>query len=115
MPELLPLVPRQPATGWIVISENYYRASDLIGLRRDPCQASSAYGFHEAPADGFAWLRAHTPVARIGASLRLYHIDGPTPSDDTAQAPPPAALPETATAEPKVPPRASKRKSRHDR
>lgn len=75
MPKLLPLVPRQPATGWIVISENYYRASDLLGLRRDPCDPASGYDFHEAPPDGFAWLRAHTPVARIGASLRVYHIE----------------------------------------
>jgi hypothetical protein len=100
MPTLRPLVPRQPETGWIVISENYYRAPDLIGLRRDPCDPSTAYGFHEAPPDGFAWLRAHTPVARIGASLRLYHIDEP---------PPPAASSEseseTATAPPKVPAR----------
>lgn len=93
MPALLPLVPRRPATGWIVISENYYRAPDLIGLRRDPCDPSTAYGFHEAPADGFAWLRAHAPVARIGASLRLYHIDepsraaaAPTPSSETPAA-----------------------------
>lgn len=78
MPKLLPLVPRQPATGWIVISENYYRASDLIGLRRDPCDPASGYNFHEAPPDGFAWLRAHTPVARIGASLRVYHIEPST-------------------------------------
>lgn len=108
MPTLRPLAPRQPATGWIVISENYYRAPDLIGLRRDPCDPSTAYGFHEAPSDGFAWLRAHTPVARIGASLRLYHID------DT---PPPAAAPaassEATTADPQIPARPhSRRESR---
>lgn len=117
MPTLRPLVPRQPATGWIVISENYYRAPDLIGLRRDPCDPSTAYGFHEAPADGFAWLRAHTPVARIGASLRLYHIDEPPPPATTvgdAAAITSAALP--ATAEPKVPVRAHpKHKGRHSR
>ena len=108
MPALYPLVPRQPATGWVVISENYYRAADLIGLRRDPCDSSTAYAFHEAPADGFSWLRAHTPVARIGASLRLYHIDEPPPPPATAKitaAEATATPPATAPAGPKVPPR----------
>jgi hypothetical protein len=91
MPMLRPLVPRQPATGWVVISENYYRAPDLIGLRRDPCDPGSGYGFHEAPADGFAWLRAHTPVARIGASLRLYDIRGPEEAPAAGEQARPAA------------------------
>lgn len=103
MPTGYPLVPRQPATGWIVISENYYRAPDLIGLRRDPCDPATAYGFHEAPADGFAWLRAHTPVARIGASLRLYHIDEPPSAPAAAPTASSATATATATAQPEVP------------
>ena len=32
------------------------------------------YKFNADPADAFDWLKPLTPVARIGASLRLYFV-----------------------------------------
>jgi hypothetical protein len=51
------LPPYQRVSGWIAISE--FRA---------------ALGTWEPPYDQYRWLRDYQPVARIGASIRLYHI-----------------------------------------
>jgi hypothetical protein len=74
MPKLLPLVAGQPATGWIVLSEQFYRSGLHFSFRRESCAPHARYAFHEDPADAFDWLRPLEPVARIGASLRLYYV-----------------------------------------
>ena len=45
----------RPATGWIAVSEQ---------MREFYCA-------------GYRWLDAYEPVARIGASIRLYYVPGP--------------------------------------
>ncbi len=73
LPQLLPLIPKLPVTGWIVLSEQFYRSDFFVSIRRDSC-ASPHYKFVLAPGDSFDWLKAEEPVARIGATLRLYHL-----------------------------------------
>ena len=73
LPQLLPLVPKVPVTGWIVLSEQFYRGNFFVSIRRESC-ASPHYRFALAPGDSFDWLKAYEPVARIGATLRLYHL-----------------------------------------
>ena len=52
LPGYSPLEPNTPTTGWIALS--------VWRLYRN---------------DDYSWLRAHEPVARIGTSINLYHID----------------------------------------
>jgi hypothetical protein len=73
LPQLLPLEPNVPVTGWIVLSEQFYRSNFFVSTRRESC-ASPHYTFKIAPAGSFDWLKAYEPVARIGATLRLYHV-----------------------------------------
>jgi hypothetical protein len=73
LPQLLPLEPKVPVTGWIVLSEQFYRSNFFVSARRESC-ASPHYDFHVAPAGSFDWLKVYEPVARIGATLRLYHV-----------------------------------------
>ena len=73
LPRLLPLVPKVPETGWIVLSEQFYRSDFFVSLRRPSC-ASPHYRFDLAPGGSFDWLKAYDPVARIGATLRLYYV-----------------------------------------
>ena len=74
LPRLEPLVPSQPATGWIAISENYYRNRSTFMLLRDPCNIKSRYHEGEVPLGSFAWLESHEPVTIAGTSIRLYHL-----------------------------------------
>jgi hypothetical protein len=71
--QFVPLLPKVPVTGWVVLSEQFYRANFFVSIRRDSC-ASSHYSFNLAPAGAFDWLKAYEPVARIGATLRLYYL-----------------------------------------
>jgi hypothetical protein len=44
---------------------------------RKPNQLSkrpTSYGFNVDPVDAFDWLKPLRPVARVGASLRLYYV-----------------------------------------
>ena len=75
LPPLTGLIPGQPATGWIAISENYYRHRSTFMLLKNPCDPKSTYARKEVPPTPFAWLRAHTPVVIAGSSVRLYYID----------------------------------------
>jgi hypothetical protein len=61
-----PLVPGVRTTGWIAVSVTNLRG--LIG--------ASGWGTlpDEAERTAYAWLLAETPVARIGTSIRLYHL-----------------------------------------
>ena len=73
LPQFLPLAPNVPVTGWIVLSEQFYRSNFFVSVRRESC-ASPHYKFILAPSGSFDWLKAYEPVARIGATLRLYHV-----------------------------------------
>jgi 4-amino-4-deoxy-L-arabinose transferase-like glycosyltransferase len=74
LPRLLPLLPGRPATGWIAISENYYRNRSTFMLLKDPCDPKSHYRDGEVPLGSFSWLESHAPVAIAGSSIRLYHL-----------------------------------------
>jgi hypothetical protein len=74
LPVLEPLVPGQETTGWIAISENFYRQRNYFSLLEDPCDAHSWYDPKEIPPEPFAWLRAYRPISIVGTSIRLYHI-----------------------------------------
>jgi dolichyl-phosphate-mannose-protein mannosyltransferase len=73
-PELAPLVPGQEATGWVAISENFYRQRNYFTLLKDPCDPQSWYSEDEVPPEPFNWLRAYRPVTMVGTSIRLYDI-----------------------------------------
>ncbi len=60
LPAYRSLAPNERAAGWIAASIS------LIKLH-----------------DGFAWLEGHEPVARVGSSILLYHLD----EADTAESP----------------------------
>jgi hypothetical protein len=74
VPQLLPLVPGTPVTGWVVLSEQFYRSDFLLGYRRESCAPSAHYTFNVAPPGAYDWLKAYQPVAHIGATLRLYYF-----------------------------------------
>ena len=77
LPKLTALQPGKTTTGWIAISENYYRERSMFQLLKDPCQPGSFYEDNEVPPKPFTWLRDHRPVAIVGSSVRLYNILGP--------------------------------------
>ena len=74
LPHLQALIPGRETTGWIAISENYYRARSSFMLLKDPCNPKSTYPDGEIPASSFAWLQRYTPVTIAGSSIRLYHL-----------------------------------------
>jgi 4-amino-4-deoxy-L-arabinose transferase-like glycosyltransferase len=59
LPEFTELEPNTPVTGWVAISA--FRL--YLGYLGD------------SPFDDFAWLRRYSPVATIGNSIYLYHIE----------------------------------------
>ena len=74
LPHLQALVPGKETSGWIAISENYYRARSSFMLLKDPCNPKSTYPYGQIPASSFAWLQQYSPVAIAGSSIRLYHL-----------------------------------------
>lgn len=74
LPRLEALVPGKPTTGWIAISENFYRHRNFFTLPKDPCDPKSTYADKEIPPEPFAWLRAYKPVTIVGSSIRLYNL-----------------------------------------
>ena len=74
LPHLQALVPGRETSGWIAISENYYRARSSFMLLKDPCNPKSTYPYGQVPASSFAWLQRYSPVAIAGSSIRLYHL-----------------------------------------
>jgi len=76
LPRLEALRPGVPTTGWIAISENYYRHRSAFKLLKAPCDPKSTYTDDDViPPRAFAWLQAYQPVAIAGTSVRLYHIE----------------------------------------
>jgi hypothetical protein len=86
LPRLDPLVPGRETTGWVAISENFYRQRNYYTLLHDPCDPDSWYDPATVPAEPFAWLRRYRPVGILGTSIRLYCIPEPG-SSDCAQSP----------------------------
>ena len=62
LPPFTELQAHTPVTGWVAASE--YRLQ---------------LGYMSGSYDPFAWLLSHTPVARVGHSIRLYYIDPASP------------------------------------
>jgi 4-amino-4-deoxy-L-arabinose transferase-like glycosyltransferase len=75
LPSLRALPPGRPQTGWIAVSENYFRDRSHLLLRRDPCDFGTVYPPGEVGPAPFAWLRAHQPLTVVAGSIRLYHIE----------------------------------------
>lgn len=73
------LAPGRQVTGWVALSE-----MQRVGLLvpqfegEDPCDRRRL-AWREGVGDGYAWLDAYRPLARIGGSIRLYHVDGAPP------------------------------------
>jgi hypothetical protein len=80
-PKMIPLAPRKPVTGWVALSEQFYRSGLHYSVRRASCEAGAAYQFNADPPDAFDWLRGIQPVARVGASVRLYHVAPARPAE----------------------------------
>jgi hypothetical protein len=76
LPPLAALIPGQPTTGWIAVSENHFRERSTLLLRRDPCDFASSLPRAAIPPRPFRWLEAHQPVAVV-AGIRLYHLPAP--------------------------------------
>jgi len=75
MPKMIALEPRQPATGWIALSEQFYRSGLHFSYRHDSCAPRTPAKFHVDPPDAFDWLKGSQPVTLVGASIRLYHLE----------------------------------------
>ena len=56
MPALVPLEGQRPVTGWVVLSEQFYRSGLHFSFRRESCAPHAHYRFHVDPRDAFDWL-----------------------------------------------------------
>lgn len=64
LPALRPVPQHQPDTGWVAISETYYRMGTI----------SNAGGRWSIDTTAYKWLRDYEPVATVGKSIRLYRV-----------------------------------------
>lgn len=64
LPVLRPLARVQPDTGWLAISETYYRMGAI----------SNAGGVWQIDTTAYKWLRRRHLAAMVGKSIRLYHV-----------------------------------------
>jgi len=64
LPVLRPLSRLQPDTGWLAISETYYR----IGAISNPA------GVWQIDTAAYRWIRNRHLVAKVGRSIRLYFV-----------------------------------------
>jgi hypothetical protein len=75
LPRLTWLRPRQPAHGWIAISETFRHGIDGTYYRDDnPCDRSQLVATFRPDVRQYDWLDAYQPVARVGTSILLYDI-----------------------------------------
>ena len=70
LPPLRWLPPGQPVTGWVAISEMYFRDHWHLTYA-DACDRLRPI---PTPEGDYGWLAAHEPVAFAGRSIRIYHI-----------------------------------------
>jgi hypothetical protein len=52
------------------------RQRNFFTMLKDPCDPKSAWHESRIPPNPFTWLRKYTPVAMVGSSIRLYHLQG---------------------------------------
>ncbi len=71
LPPLRWLKPGERVTGWIAISEMYFRDHWHL-VYSDACDRREARTFTEP--EGYAWLARYEPVAFAGRSIRIYHV-----------------------------------------
>ena len=71
LPPLRWLPPHEPTTGWLAVSEMYFR-DHWHKVYEDPCDRWG--GRYDRRPGGYSWLSEHEPVARAGRSIRIYHI-----------------------------------------
>jgi hypothetical protein len=64
LPPLRPVSRHVPDTGWVAISETYYRMGAI----------SNPGGVWVIDTAAYQWLRQLDPVARVGKSIRLYRV-----------------------------------------
>jgi hypothetical protein len=75
LPRLTWLPPRQPAHGWIAISQTFRHGLDGSYYRDgNPCDRSQLVGTFRPDTRQYDWLDAYQPVARVGASILLYDV-----------------------------------------
>jgi hypothetical protein len=75
LPRLTWLRPRQPVHGLIAISETFRHGIDGSYYRDgNPCDRTQLVGTFTPDTRQYAWLDAYQPIARVGASIRLYDI-----------------------------------------
>jgi 4-amino-4-deoxy-L-arabinose transferase-like glycosyltransferase len=93
------LRPYERVTGTVVISEMYLKGvASPYYVNGDYCDRKQLSPFSHPDYDQFAWLRAYTPVARVGASILVYEIP---PEPVTAPPAPPTRDPGTSSASPR--------------
>lgn len=71
LPNLKWLKPHRPVSGWIAISEMYYRDHWKLTYS-EPCQRDRPRTIKKPHP--YRWLQGHEPVARAGRSIRIYRI-----------------------------------------
>lgn len=64
LPPLRPVSKHAPDTGWVAISETYYRAGAINSEQR----------LWQIDTTGYRWLHEREPIARVGKSIRLYYV-----------------------------------------
>ncbi len=64
LPALRPVSAHRPDTGWVAISETYYRMGTIE-------RAGNAW---RIDTTAYRWLRGREPVALVGKSIRLYRV-----------------------------------------
>jgi hypothetical protein len=75
LPRLTWLRPREPVHGLIAISETLRHGIDGSYYRDgNPCDRTQLVGSFTPDTRQYAWLDAYQPIARVGASIRLYDI-----------------------------------------
>ena len=67
----LKALPLHAVRGWVAVSERIYRLN-RGRIRREACGLPNTL---TAPEGWLDWLKTHEPVAIVGKTIRMYHID----------------------------------------
>lgn len=67
-------LPTMPVTGWIAVSERFYRLNRGV-IRRDPCLPTGQGNQVAVPPGWLNWLKQRQPDAIVGRTIRLYRIE----------------------------------------
>jgi hypothetical protein len=63
MPQMRPLSPYEPSSGWVAISAYNRKLLALVRQQKDA-----------QPRPAFAWLEDYRPVTTVGKTIRIYRI-----------------------------------------